>query len=104
MLWQQCVYLYFGNHVQIVIQFLPSFLPPSLLPSLPSSLLLPSELSFYDEFARDQILQLPFAVTLPEEGSVFDYYLDLRSYQFLPWSERRLEGRDTAGYIALPEV
>ena len=63
-----------------------------------------SELSSYDEFARDQILQLPFAVSLPEEGSVFDYYLDLKSYQFLPWSERRQEGRDTGGYIALPEV
>lgn len=80
------------KHYKITLQ-------PSVFSLHPSS-----ELSSYDEFARDQILQLPFAVSLPEEGSVFDYYLDLKSYQFLPWSERRQEGRDTAGYIALPEV
>ena len=48
-------------------------------------------------------MQLPFAVPLPEEGSVFDYYLDLRRYEFLPWRERHQE-RSSGGYITLPEV
>ncbi len=52
------------------------------------------------------ILQLPFAVSIPEEGSVFDYYLDLKKYAFLPWSERHREGGTSggSGYIVLPEV
>lgn len=64
-----------------------------------------SELSSFDEFARDQIMQLPFAVSLPEEGSVFDYFLDLRRFQFLPWTERGSgSSRCSGGYITLPEV
>ena len=53
-------------------------------------------------------MQLPYMVSLPEEGSVFDYYLNLKQYQFVPWNER---GGDTAtrvmkssGYVPLPEV
>ena len=67
-----------------------------------------SELDSFSEFARDQVMQLPFMVPLPEEGSVFDYYLNLKQYQFVPWNER---GGDTAtramkssGYVPLPEV
>ena len=67
-----------------------------------------SELNSFSEFAHDQIMQLPYMVSLPEEGSVFDYYLDMKQYQFVPWNER---GRDTAtravrssGYISLTEV
>lgn len=50
-------------------------------------------------------MQLPFAVSIPEEGSVFDYYLDLKRYTFLPWSDRH-QNRGPAGnsYIVLPEV
>ncbi len=52
------------------------------------------------------ILQLPFAVSIPEDGSVFDYYLDLKGYMFLPWSDRHREKGKAGGggYIALPEV
>ena len=50
-------------------------------------------------------MQLPYAVPLPDEGSVFDYYLDLKHYHFLTWAERRSESRrHSGGYVALPEV
>lgn len=52
-------------------------------------------------------MQLPYAVPLPEEGSVFDYYLNLRQYQFLPWANRKgnSEGDITSsGYVSLSEV
>ena len=52
-------------------------------------------------------MQLPYAVPLPEEGSVFDYYLNLRQYQFLPWADRKgNSGGDisSSGYVSLPEV
>ena len=67
-----------------------------------------SERTSFSEFAREQIMQLPYMVSLPEEGSVFDYYLNLKQYQFIPWSQR---GGDTntrtmrsSGYVSLPEV
>ncbi len=68
-----------------------------------------SESSSFSELARDLIMQLPYAVPLPEEGSVFDYFLDLKIYQFLPWSERKAEARKRGsntdgGYIVLPKV
>lgn len=54
-------------------------------------------------------MQLPYAIPLPEEGSVFDYYLDLRRYQFVPWAERTWGSGGTAsasgsGYVVLPEL
>lgn len=57
-------------------------------------------------------MQLPYAVPLPEEGSVFDYFLDFKLYHFLPWEEKKLEKRSNnnsgggggEGYITLPEV
>ena len=55
-------------------------------------------------------MQLPYAVPLPEEGSVFDYILDLKIYHFVPWSEKKAESRKRSGstgdggYIVLPEV
>jgi hypothetical protein len=53
-------------------------------------------------------MQLPYAVSLPEEGSVFDYFLDLKQYHFIPWAERKADsgkkGSSDGGYVALPEV
>lgn len=52
-------------------------------------------------------MQLPFMVPLPEEGSVFDYFLNLKQYQFVPWSRRGETASRTlrsSGYVALPEV
>ena len=70
-----------------------------------------SELDSFSEFARDQVMQLPFMVPLPEEGSVFDYFLNLKQYQFIPWSQRGAEpgtsgtkGVKSSGYVPLPEV
>lgn len=57
-------------------------------------------------------MQLPFMVPLPEEGSVFDYFLNLKQYQFIPWSQRagtepghgHTKGMKSSGYVPLPEV
>ncbi len=60
-------------------------------------------------------MQLPFMVPLPEEGSVFDYFLNLKQYQFTPWSQRAgtepgggggggAKGVRSSGYVPLPEV
>ena len=81
----------------------------SIEPGLTSYIcfILLSELSTFSDFARDLIMQLPYAVPLPEEGSVFDYYLNLRQYQFLPWADRKgNSGGDisSSGYVSLPEV
>ena len=72
-----------------------------------ASLYTRSELSSFSDFAREMIMQLPYAISLPEEGSVFDYYLNLRQYQFLPWAVRRggSSGEvSSTGYVSLPEV
>lgn len=54
-------------------------------------------------------MQLPFMVPLPEEGSVFDYFLNLKQYQFVLWSQRGGETQGSrviksSGYVSLPEV
>lgn len=66
-----------------------------------------SESKSFSDLARELIMQLPYAVPLPEEGSIFDYFLDLKVYHFIPWAERKAEGRrssSNSGYVALPEV
>ena len=66
---------------------------------------LSSEANSFSDFARDLIMQLPYAVHLPEDGSIFDYFLDLKMYQFNPWKARKITSRRaTGGYIATPEV
>ena len=67
----------------------------------------PSELATFDTFAREQIGLLPYQVPLPEEGSVFDYWLDLRQYRFLTWVERspgKSSRNMSGGYVILPDV
>ncbi len=51
-------------------------------------------------------MTLPYAVPLPEEGTVFDYYLNLKQYRFIPWTGRKAEKKQGigSGYISLPEV
>ena len=67
--------------------------------------LMHSEVASFDEFAREQIGDMPFSVPLPEEGSVFDYYLDLKTYQFLLWSTRKTkENKKTSGFVATTEL
>ena len=53
----------------------------------------------------EQIKDMPISVGFPDEGCVFDYYLDLQTYQFEPWSKRkgRLSVRHT-GYVPTPEL
>lgn len=53
----------------------------------------------------EQINDMPVSVSFPDEGSVFDYYLDLQTYRFEPWSGRK--GRlapKSSGYIPTPEL
>ena len=66
---------------------------------------LSSEVDSFNEFAQEQINDMPVSVSFPDEGSVFDYYLDLQSYKFEPWSKRkgRLAPKRT-GYIPTPEL
>ncbi len=48
---------------------------------------------------------VPFEMSLPEEGLVFDYYLNLSQYKFVPWSDRKKTGSVSAtGYVSIPEV
>lgn len=45
------------------------------------------------------------SVSFPDEGSVFDYYLDLRTYRFEPWSKRKGRLSPKAnGYIPTTEL
>lgn len=64
-----------------------------------------SEVASFEEFAREQIRDMPFSVSLPDEGSVFDYYLDLKTYQFLPWSTRKTkDDKKISGFVATSEL
>ena len=59
----------------------------------------------FNEFALEQINELPMFVNFPDDGCVFDYYLDLQTYRFEPWSKRK--GRmstNHSGYIPTPEL
>lgn len=53
----------------------------------------------------EQISEMPLSVSFPEDGCVFDYYLDLQTYRFDPWSKRkgRLMPRHS-NYIPTPEL
>ncbi|KAL4427402.1 hypothetical protein ABPG74_009674 [Tetrahymena malaccensis] len=45
----------------------------------------------FDQFLREQVLQLSPNVILPDEGTIYEYEFDLSSKQFLRWSERNKE-------------
>ena len=42
------------------------------------------------------------------KGNIFDYFLDLKTFQLVPWKERRQErteqGKGSNRYVQLPEV
>ena len=64
-----------------------------------------SQLPAFNEFARSQLSQLLYTVPLPEEGSLFDYCLDLTTYQFIAWTARNVGKKSSSGqYATLPEV
>ena len=78
----------------------PWWLLVEFMCSLPTS-----ELESFNEFALGQISDLPMSVSFPDEGSVFDYYLDLQTFRFEPWSKRR--GRlapKSNGFIPTPDL
>ena len=72
----------------------------NVYPPLPSS-----EMTTFSEFAMEQINDMPISVGFPDEGCVFDYYLDFQTYRFEPWSKRkgRLSVRHS-GYVPTPEL
>lgn len=89
----------------------PNIDPPILETSpLPTLTLIPhmcSESRAFSDLARDLISQLPYDIQLPDEGTVFDFFLDLKMYRFIPWEERKPESKrssSSSGYIVLPEV
>ena len=68
----------------------------------------------YNEFSktvRDIVSSLPMAnEIIPVDGLVFDYFLDQKSQQFLPWSERKRDSGASKSntpndnYVPIPEV
>ena len=61
----------------------------------------------FSGFIRELISQHAVGVSIPLEGTVFDYWLDMQTYNFKPWQERR--GRKNpitvkGSYVVLPEV
>ena len=58
----------------------------------------------FNTFAREQIEDMPLSVFLPHEGSVFDFYLNLKTYKFEPWSERKNRSAKNSSYIPTPEL
>ena len=48
---------------------------------------------------------MPFALNFPEEDSVFDYYLDLKTFDFMPWEFRRTREKVMGkGFVPIPEL
>ena len=95
-IWSIGAYVPFRYYLQVTIEVTPLF----------SLAIFPySELESFNEFAHQQINDLPMSISFPEEGSVFDYYLDLQTYRFEHWSKRksRLTPKSN-GYIPTSEL
>uniref|UniRef100_A0A1X7TIU7 AAA+ ATPase domain-containing protein n=2 Tax=Amphimedon queenslandica TaxID=400682 RepID=A0A1X7TIU7_AMPQE len=68
----------------------------------------------YNEFSkavRDVVSSLPMANDIiPQDGLVFDYFLDQKTQQFLPWSERKRDSGASKSntpidsYVPIPEL
>ena len=66
-----------------------------------------SQMSQFSEFIHEVANDLPCGhEVLPSTGTVFDYYLDLKTYRFFSWSEKKREKSTnaTSKYISIPEV
>ena len=61
----------------------------------------------FSDFIHEVADNLPCGhEVLPSTGTVFDYYLDLKTYRFFSWSEKKREKsvNATSKYISIPEV
>ena len=59
----------------------------------------------FSVFVRELTSELLMGVSMPAQGSVFDYWLEQKSYNFKPWRERRGGKMSIRGdYVLLPEV
>ena len=61
----------------------------------------------FSGFVRELISQHAVGVSIPLEGTVFDYWLDLQTYSFKLWQERRGKKNQVTvkgSYVVLPEV
>lgn len=64
-----------------------------------------SMVEHFSGFVRELISEQIGGVSMPAEGTVFDYWLEQKTYRFRPWRERR-GGKISAreDYVLLPEV
>ena len=60
----------------------------------------------FSQFARDTLSKAAHPVMVPEQGTVYDYYVDFKTGHFVRWADRTLErARNVAThYTVLPEV
>ena len=61
----------------------------------------------FSDLIRELASSLPTCQNMiPADGLVFDYYLDLKSYCFTPWTERKQEKTNITNkkYVSVPEV
>ncbi len=67
-----------------------------------------SSVTVFSNFIRELAADLPTCQKMfPPGGHVFDYYLDLKTYCFIPWNEKKQEKRNSLTdkhYITVPEV
>lgn len=65
-----------------------------------------SSISQFSDFVQDLLVKE--GNLSPIGGNIFDYYLDLKTVQLIPWKERRKErteqGKGSTRYVQLPEV
>ena len=67
-----------------------------------------SDIGVFSDLIRELASNLPTCQNMfPPGGSVFDYYLDLKTYCFTPWNQKKQERKNTITdkqYITVPEV
>ncbi len=60
----------------------------------------------FDKMARDALKNCPYTISLPDSGTVFDYYVDCKIGAFMHWREKQPEKnrKVVASYTIIPEV
>ena len=65
-----------------------------------------SSVERFDEFTRETLQRAVQPITIPDEGTVFDYCVDMKVGAFQKWSERQMEKTRNLPqtYMVIPEV
>lgn len=61
----------------------------------------------FNSFVRELVSQLNIDVSIPLDGTVFDYWLDLQAYKFKSWKDyysKKSKPAVKERYVMLPEV